>query len=201
MIKDYNTPSIYGVGYYGIGEFRSRFEGKQTKEYVSWICMLRRCYSKDALNRNNTYINSAVCTEWHNFQNFAKWFTENYNPETMQGWHLDKDILIKGNKVYSPDTCCFVPQDVNKIFTKSNNKRGFYPIGVTYDISNSKYLARLNKNGKLIFIKRSESKAEAFQAYKAEKEKYIKEVADRWKGLISDRVYEALLNYKVEIID
>ena len=66
---------------------------------------------------------------------------------------------------------------------------------------NSKYLARLNKNGKLIFIKRSESKAEAFQEYKAEKEKYIKEVADRWKGLISDRVYEALLNYKVEIID
>ena len=55
MIKGYNTPSIYGVGYYGICEFRSRFEGKQTKEYVSWICMLRRCYSKDALNRNNTY--------------------------------------------------------------------------------------------------------------------------------------------------
>ena len=84
--------------------------------YVIWDNMVQRC--KSHIN----YTDIVVCEEWLNFSNFTEWMESNYNPETMQGWHLDKDILVKGNKIYSPKTCCFVPQEINKTFT--TKKRG-----------------------------------------------------------------------------
>jgi hypothetical protein len=161
--------------------------------------MLERSYSKNIKDVQPSYKNVTVCEEWHNFQNFAQCFEENYNPEYMHGWHLDKDILVKGNKVYSPETCCFVPHEVNTLFTKKNVNRGEYPIGVT----NSKWGLRayVSINNKSTDLGSYRTPEEAFQAYKTAKEQYIKEVADKWKGLISDEVYQAMYNYQVEITD
>ena len=66
----------------------------------------------------------------------------------MEGWQLDKDILIKGNKIYSPDTCCFVPSEINNLFVGCNKSRGSLPIGVTFNKRLKRYVAQISKNKK-----------------------------------------------------
>ena len=191
-----NHPSVYNVGYLGQGVYK-----KDAIFYEYWHSMIRRCYSKKALIKDETYKDVIVCEEWKCFQVFAEWVKQNHNPETMQGWHLDKDILIKGNKVYSPDTCCLIPQEINKLFTNRQNKRGDYPIGVHK--YKKRFVSQISKgdNKKRSHIGVFDTPEEAFQAYKVAKEKHIKEVADKWKDLIDPRVYEAMINWKVEITD
>jgi hypothetical protein len=162
--------------------------------------MIERCYSEKEKLKFPSYENVSVCEEWHNFSNYTKWYEENYNPEYMQSWHLDKDILVKGNKIYSPETCRLVPPAINGLFLKKNLNRGNCPIGVSFNIKDNKYRACIMKD-KRITLGRFKTPEEAFQAYKTAKEQYIKEVADKWKDLIDIKVYEAMYNYKVEITD
>lgn len=192
-------PSVFGIGYMGVGEYKSRINNEQLKTYSCWRSMMERGYSNKYKKKYPTYKDVTVCEEWHNFQNFAKWHEENYNPETMKGWELDKDILVKGNKIYSPETCCFVPKEINYLLTKSDSIRGELPIGVKK--SGNKFQSRVLKNRISHSLGTYKTSEEAFQVYKEVKEKYIKEVADKWKGKISDRVYQAMYNYTVEITD
>lgn len=182
--------SICNVGYFGL-KVKDYDKDLQRKVYGVWNNMLQRCYNSDNIDNKNTYREVTVCKDWHNFQNFIEWYINNYK----EGWHLDKDVLIKGNKVYSPETCCFIPSEINALFTKRGKLRGGYPIGVSKD--NNKFKATLRKTN----LGRYLTPEEAFQAYKIAKEKYIKEVADKWKDLIDLKVYEAMYNYKVEITD
>ena len=112
------------------------------------------------------------------------------------GWQLDKDILVKGNKVYSEHSCVFVPQEINTLFVKCNKSRGKYPIGVTY--SRGVFIAQITKGGKRNSLGYFETVEEAFQAYREAKEDYIKVVADKWKDKIDPRVYKAMYEYEVE---
>lgn len=194
-IKNPYHKSVYNIGYYGVGEYDSK---NYTEIYDIWTSLIGRCYSEKYHKRHITYKNTIVCEEWHNFQNFAKWYHENQKP-WMKGWHLDKDILVKGNKIYSPETCCFVPQEINSLFNKRQNHRGDLPIGIR--LSNKRYQVRVNKRGKATYPGTYSTIEEAFRVYKKEKEDYIKEVADKWKGLIDDITYIALYKYKVEITD
>ena len=194
-IKNPNYISVHGIGFTGVGKYIP-FENR--KMHTVWTSMLCRCtnnYSK----RFPTYVGVKVCEHWYNFQNFAKWFEENYKPEYMQGWHLDKDILIKGNGVYSPETCSFVPAEINYIFSKKKGCRGNYPIGVN-KVKN-KYQATISINGKRLYLGTFNTSEEAFQIYKITKETYIKQMASKWKPYIDERVYKAMRNYKVEITD
>ena len=191
-IKNPYHKTILDVGFFGQGKHKGSAKSKRNKEYNCWSSMLKRCYDKKHQEKIPTYIGCMVDEKWHNFQNFAEWFDENY----IDGWQLDKDILIKENKVYSPKTCCFVPKEINYILTKRDSKRGDFPIGVC-KWKNGKYRGSF-KQKTLGYYKTPE---EAFQAYKTEKEKHIKEVADKWKNLISEKVYKAMYNYKVEITD
>jgi hypothetical protein len=203
----------YGIGYMGDGKYKSKDENKKkTKAYNTWSHMLRRCYDPYFLNEHPTYIDCYVCEEWHNFQNFAKWFYENYyecNDEQMQ---LDKDILIKGNKIYSPNTCILVPKRINCLFTKSDASRGEYPIGVYYKFKKvgqyeyhylevSCSVMKNGKKGKVLKTLPLNKPFQAFSIYKQFKEKYIKQIADEYKGLIPQKLYEALYKWEVEIND
>ena len=142
-----------------------------------------------------TYKDVTVCEEWHCFQNFAEWYDENY----VEGWCLDKDILIKENKTYSSKTCCFVPNEINVLFTKSSSSRGDCPIGVSK--IGTKYKTRLSKNDKNVNLGHYKTPEEAIQFYKIAKEKEIRRVADKWRGQITEPTYQAMYNYKVEITD
>lgn len=110
-VKDPYYPSVYGVGYIGIGSYKTSKKGKKTRAYKSWSRMLQRCYSEIFHLKNKTYTDCTVCAYWHNFQHFAKWFDKNH----IDGFDLDKDIKVKGNKVYSPSNCAFVPPKDNRV--------------------------------------------------------------------------------------
>ena len=120
---------VLGKGIYRKGKYSFGKKGNPTKEYSVWLSMLTRCYNSRFLKNNETYIGCEVCDEWLEFQNFAEWFHQNYK----DGYQLDKDLLTKGNKIYSPETCCFVPQEINLLLVRRQNRRGKYPIGVSRD--------------------------------------------------------------------
>ena len=114
---------------------------------------------------------------------------------------LNKDILQKGNKLYSKDTCCFVPAEVNNLLTKSDKARGEWPVGVCFERPRGKFMAKLRINGKQKFLGLFTTPEEAFQAYKLAKEAQIKVVAEKWKHQLDERVYLALMAYEVNIDD
>ena len=199
-IRDSSLPTTCGFGYIDIeGASIGR---NMTKEYRLWNNMVNRCYNEKILSRNPTYKDCHVSEDWRYLSNFKEWCNRQIGFE-QEDWHLDKDILVKGNKVYSENTCCFIPKEVNLLFTKADRIRGKYPVGVYYDTSKThkRFSARVSKNGKHKRFGSYLTPEEAFAVYKREKEKYIKEVANKWKDKIDPRVYESLMNYQVEITD
>lgn len=204
-IKNPYCPNVYDVGIIGY-KYPSKINGKSTKEYNTWNGMIRRCFNEDYKKRNPVYKNTTCCSEWLLYENFYEWLYSQKNFEKwIRGnqWALDKDILIKGNKVYSPQTCSLVPQNVNTLFVKSNIIRGDLPIGV---------FARGNRYGatchnpftnKQTFLGYYDTVEKAFLAYKKYKESLIKQVAQEEfnKGNITEKCYQAMMNYTVEITD
>ena len=198
---------VFRVGYVGEGDYKSRENGKITRVYVAWSHMLERCYDEKYKKKRLTYKGCTVCKEFHNFQNFGEWDSENYYEIEGEKMHLDKDILVKHNKIYSPETCIYVPQTINNLFIKSDKNRGESVIGTSYHKRNKKYQTYCNlfdiKTGKskLKYLGYYDTQEKAFEVYKQYKEKNIKEVADYFKGLIPDKLYNALYKYEVEITD
>lgn len=198
-VKDPLSKTVLGVACIGIGK-HSRSTSKLI--YQIWFDMLKRCYSDRVKAIRNTYKDCRVCDEWLNFQNFAEWCEKQNNFENFE---LDKDLLVRGNKFYSPETCCFIPQDINGTLVKNERKRlnKDTPIGVTkvVQVNGVKYLVYFSKKKKLTYCGSYGSVEEAFSAYKVAKEGYLKELAEKWKDKIDDRTYEALINYEVDIDD
>jgi len=192
---------IFGIGYLG--------QEKQTGinndvEYGRWHHILDRCYNNESYSKNTSYKGCTVCEEWHNFQNFKKWFNKNYYKVDNEKMCIDKDILHKWNKIYSPDNCIFVPEKINKLFVRGVSRRGNTPIGVS--IYDNVIYARMSKviNGKWTRVEigsHYSNVEEAFTAYKIHKEAYIKEVAEQYKNQIPKPLYIAMVNYIVEITD
>lgn len=203
-------PNVYGHGMIG-NEYCSR---ANTKEYKAWDRMLERCYSEKLLARRPTYESVTCCEEWLYYPNFYKWLHSQENFDKWlngEKWAIDKDILHKGNKIYSPESCCLVPRRVNTLFTKSDSKRGKYPIGVALKKGKktNQFRAAISKVDECTGKKKFEhigyraTPEKAFLLYKKEKESYIKQVAQEEynKGNITKRCYDAMMNYEVEITD
>ena len=193
-MKSYFVPTVLGVGIIG-------GEDIDDKSYLIWFHMLRRCYDKKLHLKEPTYKEATCCEEWLNYQNFAKWYDENYYEIEGEQMALDKDILIKGNKVYSPKTCCFVPKRINSLFVKNDAVRGSLPIGVRHSRTKKGYQSECNILNNPIYLGTFSTPEEAFKVYKEFKENYIKQVADEYKDKIPKKLYEAMYRYEVEITD
>ena len=199
-VKDPYSPSVYGVGILGT-KYPSTINGIHTKEYKLWQNMLVRCYSDSSKKRRPTYEGCEVSDNFKNYEYFYEWCHKQIG-FSNQDWHLDKDLLVKGNKVYSETTCVFLPNEVNSLLTKRTASRGEHLIGVSWHKRDKAFRARVNKNkGKSEHLGLFKTEIEAFNAYKKAKEAFIKEQANKWKGQIDDRAYNALMNYTVEITD
>ena len=202
-IKDRLAPAVFGVGV--VGDALTAVDGVRLKEYELWKNMIKRCYSKSYHEKSPTYSSCSVSENFKYYPYFKEWCNkqDGFTSQDENGnyFQLDKDILTKGNKVYSEDTCVFVPKEINMLLVKCDRKRGEYNIGVCYNKRDKKFVAKLKVSSKNTHIGSFNTEIEAFQAYKQAKEAYIKEVANKWKGRIDLRVYEALMKYQVEITD
>lgn len=194
-VTDNLSPSKNGVGIIGgvIGV-------SKTKAYVHWSSMLARGYCKLYKSNYPTYKDVTVCKEWHDFTTFSNWCDKQPNFNTDDSV-LDKDILVKGNKIYSPETCVFVPHKINSLFVKADANRGKYPIGVYFSNKDNCLRSCVRIDGKNKSLGMFSNVQDAFNAYKIAKEKYIKENAEIFKGVLDVRCYDAMMNYKVEITD
>lgn len=195
----------YDKSYYGVG-FLGRAYNKNEKyvddiSFKTWLWILQRCYSKLALERRPTYEPCSVCDEWLEYYNFKIWFEQNYYTIENETMEIDKDILFKNNKIYSPETCIFIPHCINSVFCKTDAKRGEYPIGVSYHKRIGKFQSYCTADNRRVYLGYHETPEDAFNCYKIFKEKYIKQIADKYKEYIPEKLYNALYNYIVEITD
>ncbi len=192
---------IFGVGFNSkvSSGFKSKTKhqafvgGKSTTAYYKWHSMIERCYCPKRLKRNPNYIGCTVADEWHDFQVFAEWFYGHKYAES--GYDLDKDILVVNNKEYNSATCCFVPQEINKLLTDRMLARGSYPQGVTLKKETGRFCSQININGSRIHLGYFSCPNEAHQVYKKEKEAYVKVKALEWQDRIADNVFQALMNW------
>lgn len=195
LVKDRMYPSVYGVGI--TGEKIPVVDGKRCKQRELWVRMLDRCYSKG--KNKPTYEGCSVSKNFKYYPFFKEWCEKQIGFD-VKGFALDKDILVKGNKVYSEDACVFVPQEINNILTykKSTNK------GLSASVAlqkSGRYSVSFRKDRITQNLGRFDTPEEAFAAYKLAKESYIKEVAEKWKDQVDFRVYEALMKWTIEIAD
>lgn len=167
--------------------------------YESWHSMLGRAVGVKYRKKNPTYEHCSVCKEWLYLSNFKQWF-ENPANGYQKGYHLDKDILVKGNTEYAPDKCCFVPQEINHIFAYKQKDNGL-PNGVT--LKQGRYISQISFGEEKKHLGSFDTPEEAFIPYKIAKEQHVKELAESYfkEGKITERVYQALMKYEVEITD
>lgn len=193
---------VYGIGIndadypvYLREELPSEHPGKRNRKliwkcpfYAVWVRMLERAASPKTKKRSPSYEDATVCEEWCTFSNFKAWME-------MQDWEgneLDKDLLVFGNKEYSPLKCCFIPQSVNIFLTERTSKRGNFMIGVYYKKANRKFVAQCNQlNGKQKYLGIFDTQEEAFEAWLTEKQRLAIILAND----LSDRsLADALIN-------
>lgn len=199
QVKDDYYKDIFGVAC--IGGSSSKYKnGEYKKSYKTWFNMLNRCYNEKQRHKNKTYEDCFVCDEWLCYENFEKWYEENYYEIPNERMQLDKDIIKKDNRVYCPELCVFVPGRINILVMRNKSVRGKYPIGVRKVKGYDRFVAVTNNCGEHTATYHS-TPEEAFYAYKYRKEKIIKQVADEYKDKIPQRLYDALYRYEVEITD
>jgi hypothetical protein len=187
------------VGLYEKGLYVSKVSGVHTPEYRKWKMMFYRCYDSKFKASAETYQGCEVGQAFHRFQNFAEWC--NNQAGFKEGFQLDKDILVKGNKIYSPETCVFVPHEINSLLTKADKMRGDLPVGVSWHSRDQVFTVKINTANGAKHVGYFSNVSDAFEAYKVTKEKHIQRVAEKYVDVIDRRCYDALMNYKVEVTD
>lgn len=199
-VKDPHSPSVYSVGILGT-KYLSKVNGVLTKEYEIWRSMIQRCYSDNFKKKRPTYKDCKCSENFKSYEYFYEWCHRQIG-FGVEGFELDKDLLVKGNKVYSEHSCVFIPREINQLLVKRESMRGKYLIGVHWCNINKVFVAQASKNkGKSERLGIFKTELEAFNAYKTAKEVFIKEQAEKYKSQIDPRAYEALMNYTVEITD
>ena len=199
-VKDPYAPSVCGVGVLGT-RYPSSEYGVHTKEYKLWCNMLRRCYSDDFKKKRPTYEGCEVSENFKSYEYFYEWCNKQVGFNNKD-WQMDKDLLVKGNKVYSESTCVFIPQEINSLLINCTASRGKHLIGVYWSKTANAFVSRVSRNkGGSEHLGLFNTELEAFNAYKTAKENHIKELANKWKDRIDGRAYNALMNYEVNIDD
>lgn len=191
-------PTIYGKGFIGVGVYSAGGDGNtgQKPAYKCWFQMMRRCYDEEYHKKNNSYIGCFVEDYFLNFQNFGKWYHE--HPKFIEEYHLDKDVLFRGNKEYSRKNCCFVPREINNLFHANTGKRGIYPIGVTKKSGGNRFIARCSVNSKNVILGNFDNPEDAHRAYILAKEENVRTVANKYQSTIDTRLYKMLSNWEYE---
>lgn len=186
---------IYGIAYNSKGKYLANSGTGSTVAYQAWFNMLTRCYCPKKHLIQPTYVGCSVAEDWLDFQDFAEWYHS--HPYSELGYELDKDLLSPNNKVYSPSTCVFVPQELNKILCGRKSLRGKLPQGVTFNKRSARFKVQLSANSCRVHLGYFDCVNEAYQAYKTAKERHVKNKALEWANRIDWNVFQALMKWEL----
>lgn len=181
----------------GINDYEGKvaINGKEIKSYQAWRNMISRCYCNNTRNRYKTYEDCEVSDEWKYFSNFKKWFDEHH----IEGYDLDKDLLIPNNRIYSAETCIFVPHRLNTLFRELGRAKECSMAGVSFDKkpNHNKYRVVFRSNGKSKCLYGFKTEIEAHNSYVKSKIEEVRRVANEFydNGDIDDKVYNAVVTY------
>lgn len=183
-VKNPYKPHVKGVGFIGEGKYKCRNGDNYCPEYEIWNGILKRCYSEKFHEGHPTYKGCSVASEWHNFQVFAEWL--NNQPNYGKNYELDKDFLKLGNKIYSPEFCRLIPQEVNAVFTGSENTLK----GVHWCKTKNKYIVQCHigektatGNPKQSYFGAFDDLATAREVYKKHKTEKVLEVLSKYDDI------------------
>jgi hypothetical protein len=196
-VKDPYAKVVVGVGFVGEGKYKPKVDGKMTSAYNTWWRILNRCYNINSGDyRFYGMQGVSVDPEWHCFQNFAGWFYEN----SFDNYHVDKDLLSADSKIYSRDTCCFLPQEINKALkTTCNRKDTAIPAGIRL-MSNGSYQVQVSNTlvKKLEYLGTFPTLEQASVAYLKRKKEIVVALAEKYYGQqkLSDVAYNGLLRWE-----
>lgn len=206
-VSDRFLPHRGGVGVVGEGKYNSKNGSSYTREFGIWKDMIDRCYTRK--EKFPAYRGVEICKDWLDFQNFAEWCSNQKSFNAVDNndrpFEIDKDVIRKGNKTYAPETCCFIPREINTTLTLRRNHRGDLPLGVSSfyvkTTGETRYRSSIQLDYKMVHLGSFDTPAEAFQAYKQAKEDRLRFLADKWKDFITEDCYNALLVWEIEIDD
>jgi len=196
---------VCGIGF-NDNKYLAKTGSKITAEYTAWASMLRRC-KESTWVRQPTYTGTTCSENFKSYSFFYEWCQEQvgFGDRDVNGnkWQLDKDLLLKGNKHYSEDTCVFVPPVLNLLLSRCSSSTGEFPLGVSWSKAAQKYIAQCGegKKNKSAYIGVYTTVEEAFLAYKTLKEIRVKQVAEEYKNKLDTRTYAALMKYEANIND
>lgn len=187
---------VKNIGYMGVGKYTSDGSQYIRRVFGIWTEIIARCYKEDIREKYPSYENCIMCDEWHNYQKFREWYDSNFYQVGTERMHIDKDILFKHNRVYSPETCMIVPQRINMLFMKHRPNKYDLPSGIGI-AANGRFSA--SYNGKSLGIFDTVEQA-AIQHDKVKKETII-QIANEYKDVIPDKLYQALINWIPDYIE
>ena len=193
-VKNPYHPSLLNKGFLGVGIYKPK-----DYEYHVWKNVLNRIYNEEYHIKHSTYKKAKLCKEWHNYQTFAKDINEMYGfnmkDENGKLYHIDKDILSKNKKVYSKETCLFIPPKINTFLNQNKKKEGGLPTGVKYRHQDQRYEARISIDGELIYLGSCMTIELARDIYVKARNERARKLASIYKGKVDDRVITFLENY------
>ena len=200
--KRHSSVKLFGVGINDIDVKVKPKDAVSNPVYTKWQRMLERSYCPKYKSKFPTYTDVTVCERWLTFSHFRCDYLSLINGvEERKSFMLDKDLIVKGNKIYSPETCCLLPTKINSFLTSCNTRRGVLPRGVSKRTKGDKFMVTLSYGGVNKNLGNYSTPEEAFQVYKEAKKVSIKLVADHWKSKIEDKVYQSLLNWEITFDD
>jgi len=194
-IKNPMKPSVYDIGFIGVGHYDLCESRKGTKSYFAWRNMFQRVYDKSKISQVRQYEGTSIHAHWHNFQNFAEWYhrqIDGFGPVQFR-WHLDKDLLVPGNRIYGPETCCVIPEQINTLLGDHAFKRGILPMGVVK--GKNSYLARVNRKGRSRHIGSYPTIRSAQEAYWSAKFEEIRNAAIMYWNYLPESLVMRLINF------
>lgn len=181
---------VYGVGI-NDSDFMSERGMSKPKSYQDWTSMLARGHSPAVKARMPWYSDVEVCKEWHLFSAFYEWWKGN----SVDGWDLDKDLLIPGNRIYSPGGCIYIPRWLN-VFTAGCKSRRSLPVGCSWHKASQKYRASISISDKAYNLGLFTDPRDAHKAWKDRKIELVNGFRDEIDR-IDPRIYRGVM-YKIE---
>lgn len=188
---------LHGVGI-NDRKYPSVVKGKARKEYQLWVNMIGRCYNQKFKSKYPAYRDCTVSDNFKNYSYFYEW-CQNQIGFGVDGFQLDKDFLSNSDeKIYTEDICVFVPCEINSFFCDKRKTVGEHPIGVCFNSKLGKFQATccIGK-AKQKLLGHFSTPEEAYIVYKQFKEARSKELAKKWQSKIDNRVYEAMINWRI----